>query len=1150
MLKRLLLSFLLCHVSFLISAQWSFTDSVSVNIPTTSGLRPGIISLLKPTLAGTNKIQGLAILAVPQSMLAKVRAELRSNDVFQAANSGRFAIGLLRFTGGPDTLFSNVANLPLYNDSLKASINRLASRASRPELQNVPLLPIGVSACSRFAMVTASAMPLRTAALVGLRAYRLDAVGGVSLATIPHLVQTGEVSGPDWRNNAAIYYSLTMRNQVLARRSSGELIHQVVEMNASQSTFKKRTMEYLLDFITRSISKRVPANSDGSLGPVNLISLSPNSGFLGNSAVYNNFLASNFSVGPFSGGPNPSQSGWFYDSDHANFWKQYQTSLIASVVFDPPPSVIAPYCTGERPSAVSAAYQYNSAVQFQPDNVFRIEVSDVTGNFDHPVYVARYSGSTRGNALIDTITNAILPDNFQYMTNVPTNSPRRYRIRLVSTNPYIESYNSGEISTYTFCPNRATRIWFSTARPFKPFYFRGDSITLTCYKLSTTTATNSTLRVLLSDTTSSFFSGTTNLASFPANFVGDSMIIKFQIPQNIPYSLNYRLEPELDGPVPQNWRFTASIGHELSIVERNDGLTANAGPNQSICSASTTLAANAPAQGATGIWTRILGNATIANPSLPSTQVSNLTVGLNRFVWTITANGLTSTDTVSILRLNQPVQVSAGQDQTVCTASALLSGNDPNIGTGTWSVVSGTGDFANPTVANTTVSGLSPGQNVFRWTISNGNCNAISDDVQVSYTPAAPANAGLNELVCITTTSVSLNGNDPGAGASVAWTSLGGATLSNATSPQASATNLSSGPNLFVYSVTTPGCPVVQDTVEITVRQLPTVANAGQDQNVCGNGTTLAGNTPSAGLGNWLIRSGSANVIDINNPTTQVTEMSPGTLVLRWSITNLPCPTSFDEVSINVTASNVVANAGEDTVVCGAQGRLRATAPTIGQGLWQLVSGSGNIVSPSNPNSAVTGLGFGINQFAWRVVDGTCSATDVVEITRPSRPFTLGIDTILCQSATIVLTPGSGYSSYSWSTGATTAAVTIDSSQAGSISVEVMTNDGCMFSDTINVAFAPCSQLDDFEKNTLSSLPGISPNPAKTHFSVIWGTPPFSRVKFELQTLAGKIIDSKWIDSNGGQLVYVQPVNDLPKGVYLVRIVADKQLHVRKLVIE
>jgi gliding motility-associated-like protein len=56
----------------------------------------------------------------------------------------------------------------------------------------------------------------------------------------------------------------------------------------------------------------------------------------------------------------------------------------------------------------------------------------------------------------------------------------------------------------------------------------------------------------------------------------------------------------------------------------------------------------------------------------------------------------------------------------------------PLAGTGIWSVLSGTGELFNSAAAITDVNGLSLGRNEFVWTITNGVCPPVSDNVVVT----------------------------------------------------------------------------------------------------------------------------------------------------------------------------------------------------------------------------------------------------------------------------------------------------------------------------------------------------------------------------------------------------------------------------------
>ncbi len=97
----------------------------------------------------------------------------------------------------------------------------------------------------------------------------------------------------------------------------------------------------------------------------------------------------------------------------------------------------------------------------------------------------------------------------------------------------------------------------------------------------------------------------------------------------------------------------------------------------------------------------------------------------------------------------------------------------------------------------------------------------------------------------------------------------------------------------------------ISQTFAITVNTVPSTANAGSAINpACGVTTaTLAGNTASVGTGAWSVISGTANITTQSSPTSGVSGLSiAGTATLRWTISNPPCASSFDDVNIVTNA--------------------------------------------------------------------------------------------------------------------------------------------------------------------------------------------------------------------------------------------------------
>src|SRR5205814_348746 len=182
---------------------------------------------------------------------------------------------------------------------------------------------------------------------------------------------------------------------------------------------------------------------------------------------------------------------------------------------------------------------------------------------------------------------------------------------------------------------------------------------------------------------------------------------------------------------------TASTDDVTIQLDQNP-TTSAAGPDQNICGASATLAANVATIG-TGAWTVVSGAGGSFVAATSPTTVFNGSAGVTYVLrWTIT-NGLVcapSTDDVQI-RLDQaPTTSAAGADQSAATAicgnSATLAANTPAIGTGAWSIVSGAGgSFVSATNPTTIFNGIAGTTYQLRWTISNGVCAASTDDVTI-----------------------------------------------------------------------------------------------------------------------------------------------------------------------------------------------------------------------------------------------------------------------------------------------------------------------------------------------------------------------------------------------------------------------------------
>ncbi|MGZ6414808.1 MAG: beta strand repeat-containing protein, partial [Bacteroidia bacterium] len=424
----------------------------------------------------------------------------------------------------------------------------------------------------------------------------------------------------------------------------------------------------------------------------------------------------------------------------------------------------------------------------------------------------------------------------------------------------------------------------------------------------------------------------------------------------------------------------------VTITGTTAPTVASAGPNQTVCGTTATLAGNNPAVG-TGLWTLVSGSGTITTPTSPTSGVTALSVGANVFQWTISnAPCPSSSSTVTITGTAAPTVAAAGPNQTVCGTTATLAGNSPVIGTGLWTLVSGSGTITTPTSPTSGITALGVGANVFQWTISNAPCPASTSTVTITGTAAPTASiAGPNQTVC--SSSATFAGNTPVVGTGL-WTLVSGAgTITTPTSPTSTVTGLGAGANIFQWTISNAPCPSSSSTVTITNTGGPTTAAAGPNQTVCGTTATLAGNTPVVGTGLWTLVSGAGTITTPTSPTSGVTALGVGANVFQWTISNAPCPPSTSTVTITGVAAPTVASAGPNQTVCGTTATLAGNNPAVGTGLWTLVSGAGTITTPTSPTSGITALGVGANVFQWTISNAPCPSTSsTVTITGTAAP--------------------------------------------------------------------------------------------------------------------------------------------------------------------
>ncbi|WP_281238022.1 gliding motility-associated C-terminal domain-containing protein [Flavobacterium praedii] len=289
----------------------------------------------------------------------------------------------------------------------------------------------------------------------------------------------------------------------------------------------------------------------------------------------------------------------------------------------------------------------------------------------------------------------------------------------------------------------------------------------------------------------------------------------------------------------------------------------------------------------------------------------------------------TGTPTVTVNAL--PTTANAGADQTGATTCGLttvtLGGNTPTVGTGKWTIVSGTGgSFALDTNPTTTFSGTAGTSYTLRWTISNTPCTASSDDVNVIFNilPIAHAVTG-GGAYCSGGTGVVVGLANSQLGVNYQL-QLGGVNNGVAVAGTGSAISFGNKTAAGTYTVVatnaTTSCTAnMTGSVVVTINLLPAAPTAPINVEVCETGSsqtlTATATVPSGSSIVWYDASTGGNVV---SPATLVSTTA-ATRTLYGETSNGTC-SSLTRTSVTLTIlaapAAQFATTSDITVACGA----------------------------------------------------------------------------------------------------------------------------------------------------------------------------------------------------------------------------------------
>lgn len=426
---------------------------------------------------------------------------------------------------------------------------------------------------------------------------------------------------------------------------------------------------------------------------------------------------------------------------------------------------------------------------------------------------------------------------------------------------------------------------------------------------------------------------------------------------------------------------------------------ANAGYNQIITLPNNNITLNASQSSAPAgniasySWSKLSGpsSATITNPAIAITTVSNLVQGQYQFQLKVTDNNASvSSDTVSITVKPQllPPTANAGADTSITLpldSIVLNGGNSKGISSAIksyqWSWISGPASLVISQAAQEVISvkQLVAGTYVFALKVTDNNDYSSSDSILVMVRPEPirylTANAGIDQEITLPLRETTLDGSSstPGTQHTIKmfqWEQISGPTnsgkITDAKNAVTKVTDLVPGSYAYLLRATDDGGNTATDTVKITVKYSPGIlkADAGNDTTLilpAKNGLPLNGSNSTAPAGSniscsWKRISGPGNAAAVLYPSVNLITRSgssgllPGVYTFQLTVRDDKRNQSTDIVVITVKESTVSAR------TAGALSNDEQVSSTIDES-----SASAPLDLNISPNPVVSGMKVAIN---------------------------------------------------------------------------------------------------------------------------------------------------------------------------------------------
>jgi hypothetical protein len=166
---------------------------------------------------------------------------------------------------------------------------------------------------------------------------------------------------------------------------------------------------------------------------------------------------------------------------------------------------------------------------------------------------------------------------------------------------------------------------------------------------------------------------------------------------------------------------------------------------------------------------------------------------------------------------------------------------------------------------------------------------------------------------------------------------------------------------------------------------------------------------------------------------------------------------------------------------------------------------------------------------------------DISVSSNPAPIVNLGTDIHKNDGQPVELDAGAGFTSYKWSTGATTRKIMANNSEL--YWVEVKDNNGCRAVDSIFVAFTSVAEYD------LHNSIKIFPNPTDGQIEISLNTTQNKPLQVRVFNFSGQLLHEEQVMPNGGSHKQQLNLKGYPAGIYLLNITNGSQMGTSKIII-